>query len=207
MSGEPEHGFPAFRAAAADLRERGYDIVSPAEIDEEEGFDPKGKDVEPGSKEWADFLARDILIVASPDTEGVIVLPNWAASRGAALEVHVAKELGKPVLAYPDLEPVRTPPVYKRPSEETVLEEAQRLVGGDRGDDYGHPADDFGRTADLWRSLWGWNVTPERVALAMICVKLSRLAETPSKRDSVTDIAGYARTYEMVRERQGEPLK
>lgn len=89
--------------------------------------------------------------------------------------------------------------------EETILEEAQSLIHGDRQNSYGHPLDDFQKTADQWRALFGWDATPEKVAMAMICVKLSRL-QNSIKRDSITDLAGYAGTIEMIlneRERRG----
>lgn len=82
--------------------------------------------------------------------------------------------------------------------ERSPLEEAQELVHGARGDAYGHPADDFERTAGMWRALFGWDVKASDVALAMVCVKLSRLQQSPMKRDSVVDIAGYAEAYWLV---------
>lgn len=207
MSGYPEHNFPAFRTAAKILRSMGHDVTSPVEMDESDGFDATtAPNVAPGSEQWAAFLARDIKVVV--DVEGVVVIEGWEKSRGAALEVHVARELGKPVYriaafySHPGhkshLEEVKVPTKYRAPSSENILEEASRIVGGDRGDDYGHPGDDFARTAGAWAALFGWEVTPAQVALAMVIVKISRLQETPDKRDSIVDIAGYARTYEMV---------
>lgn len=216
MSGIYLHNFPAFRRSAALLRRNGHEVVSPVEMDEGEGFDAASHpNVEPGSEQWAAFLARDVAIVADATIEGVVVLDGWEASRGAALEVHVARELGKPVYRHEreadsagmwgewSLVEVKAPTSYRPPSNETVLEEAQRLVHGDRGEDYGHPGDDFARTAGCWRALFGWDVAPEQVALAMVCVKLSRLVETPDKRDSVVDVAGYAEAYRMVIDRAG----
>jgi hypothetical protein len=83
-------------------------------------------------------------------------------------------------------------------SFQSPCKEAHTLVHADRGRDYGPPHEDFERTAGMWKALFGWDVKPEQVALAMICVKLSRLQQTPSKHDSVVDIAGYAETYQMV---------
>jgi hypothetical protein len=86
--------------------------------------------------------------------------------------------------------------------KETILEEAQRLVHGDRGDSYGHPLQDFGKTATIWSVVLGVPVTPEQVALCMIGVKMSRLCHS-MKHDSIVDIAGYAETLHMiVEERQ-----
>ena len=84
---------------------------------------------------------------------------------------------------------------------DSVLNEAHGLVHKDRGEDYGHPFDDFSRTAKLWSVVLGTEVTPEQVALCMICVKLSREVNRP-KRDNRVDIAGYAETLEMVHERR-----
>lgn len=80
---------------------------------------------------------------------------------------------------------------------ETILQEAQRLVHGDRQQDYGHPIDDFTRTAALWSAILGHAVTAEQVGLCMCAVKLSRQCNRP-KRDNMTDLAGYAATVQMV---------
>jgi hypothetical protein len=47
-------------------------------------------------------------------------------------------------------------------------------------------------------------VSAEQVALCMMLVKISRLCQTPDHLDSVVDIAGYSRTYEMVIEKRKE---
>lgn len=88
---------------------------------------------------------------------------------------------------------------------ESILQEAQRIVHGDRGEAYGHPMDNFGQTADFWTTLFaaklreGVRFTAEDVALAMIQVKVSRQTHVP-KRDNLVDIAGYAETHQMVTE-------
>lgn len=91
-------------------------------------------------------------------------------------------------------------------STETILQEAQRLVHGDRGAAYGHPLDDFSRTATIWSAILGAPVTAEQVGLCMIGVKISRQCNSP-KRDNMTDAAGYAATVQMVveeRDRRAE---
>ena len=81
---------------------------------------------------------------------------------------------------------------------ESILEEAQRLVHGDRQADYGHPLDDFTRTGRIWAAILGLpEVTPEQVGLCMVAVKVSRYCNRP-KRDSLTDGAGYFATIEMI---------
>ncbi len=90
-------------------------------------------------------------------------------------------------------------------SDETILQEAQRLVHGDRGDDYGHPILDFTRSGRMWGAILGIpDVPPEKVAMCMIAVKLSREVNR-NKRDNRVDMAGYAETLDMVRQRQAEP--
>jgi hypothetical protein len=91
--------------------------------------------------------------------------------------------------------------VAARPSPETILEEAQRLVHGSRGEAYGHPYDDFGKTAKIWSAILGIDVTPAQVALCMVGVKISREVNKP-KRDNLVDGAGYFETLSMVREEQ-----
>ena len=81
---------------------------------------------------------------------------------------------------------------------ETALQEAQRLVHGDRGAAYGHPLDDFARTGRMWAAILGVpEVTPEQVGLCMAAVKISREVNRPA-RDNRVDLAGYAETVEMI---------
>jgi len=89
----------------------------------------------------------------------------------------------------------------------SILDEAKALVYGDRNDSYGHPFDDFSRTAKLWSVILGTEVKPEQVALCMIAVKISRLCQSPAHRDSVIDAAGYAATYQMVIDRANHDLR
>lgn len=86
-----------------------------------------------------------------------------------------------------------------------ILSEAASLVHGDRGANYGHPIHDFTRTGRMWGAILGIpDVPPEKVALCMIAVKMSRECNS-SKRDNAVDIAGYAETLAMVRDRQQSP--
>jgi hypothetical protein len=83
--------------------------------------------------------------------------------------------------------------------EENILEEANRIVAISEGRTlrYGHPAVNFTHTAGLWRAAFSWDVNAQRVAMAIILLKLSREINMHT-RDNLTDIAGYARTIEMV---------
>ena len=84
---------------------------------------------------------------------------------------------------------------------QNILEEANELVNGARQASYGHPIDDFTRTAGMISAMLGHKLkeplSPEDVGLIMCCVKLSRQVNRP-KRDNLVDLAGYAATVEMV---------
>lgn len=84
---------------------------------------------------------------------------------------------------------------------ESILEEALRLTTGARNEDYGHPLQDFSRTAALWSAVLGCPVTAEQVGLCMICLKVSRECHRP-KRDNRTDMAGYANTLQMIADKR-----
>lgn len=71
-------------------------------------------------------------------------------------------------------------------------------VTDERGSVYGHPKEDFARISGFWSVLFGIEVHPWQVPLAMDMVKTSRLMNSPDHLDSWTDKAGYARTGVMV---------
>lgn len=87
-----------------------------------------------------------------------------------------------------------------------ILHEADRLTSGDRQKAYGHPLHDYQRTAKLWSAILGVEVSALQAQLCMCAVKISRLCNSPDHIDSLTDLAGYARTYQMSLERMAEEL-
>jgi hypothetical protein len=112
MTGRPQFNFPAFDAAAADLREQGYKIVSPAELDADETREAAlaSADGSPGEgssngETWGDFLARDVKLIADK-CGGMIVLPEWNQSKGARLESFVTFLCKNPIVYYPSLRKV-----------------------------------------------------------------------------------------------------
>jgi len=188
MSSMPAYNFPAFHAAAERIRSRGLEVVSPAEMDEAD-------DVQPGGRPWEEYLRRDLAALLR--CKGVAVLPGWRTSKGATLEVHVATWLSMPVVWAETLEPV----------SETVLEEAQRLIYGDRQASYGHPLDDFTRTGRMWGAILGTDdVAPELVGLCMVAVKVSREVNHP-KRDNRVDGPGYFGCVDMIHDERAKRAK
>lgn len=87
MTGYPEHNYPAFAAASERLRELGYEVVSPAEINA--GLEMDG---------WAACMRRDLVQLTTCDT--MYMLPGWENSRGARLEWQIAEALGMSVIAH-----------------------------------------------------------------------------------------------------------
>jgi hypothetical protein len=85
-----------------------------------------------------------------------------------------------------------------KPIDKSLLDEAYSLVTGDRQKAYDHPARNFERIAKLWSPIFGVEVTPAQVALAMIQVKVAREIHAP-KKDNRIDLIGYCLTLEAVR--------
>lgn len=90
------------------------------------------------------------------------------------------------------------------PDDTTVLEEAEAAVMGARRNDYGHPADNHQRTADLWSAFLGVQISARDVCWMNILQKASRDHHAP-KRDNVVDAAGYARNIELIAEKDTTP--
>lgn len=82
-------------------------------------------------------------------------------------------------------------------TDKDILEEAHELVDGPRQEDYGHPIDNFNKMAMMWSAILGTQVSEQEVALCMIATKIARETNRP-RRDNRVDIAGYAKTLQMV---------
>lgn len=77
------------------------------------------------------------------------------------------------------------------------MQEAERLINGDRQSTYGDPSASFNRIADLWTAYLNTSVTPLDVANLMVLLKVSRTKGT-FHRDSYVDIGGYAGLAEII---------
>jgi len=89
-------------------------------------------------------------------------------------------------------------------SDETILEEAQRLVYGDRGENYDHPFNDYTRVGRIWGAILGIpDICPRIACLMMTAVKISR-ESFKHKRDNLTDLAGYAECAHRIAKMQLE---
>lgn len=83
VSGRPDGNRPAFDQAASALRAAGYRARVPHD------------DVAAGTA-WIPAM-RTCLVSMLAQADGVALLDGWEASRGARLEVFVARALGMPV--------------------------------------------------------------------------------------------------------------
>lgn len=84
MTGLPDFNYPAFFKAAVDLRTAGHFPINPARADGREGC-----------RDWLDYMRASLRDIA--DCDGIATLHGWGESRGAALEVHIARSLDLPV--------------------------------------------------------------------------------------------------------------
>jgi Domain of unknown function (DUF4406) len=112
MTGIKCFNYPAFDVAVEKLRDDGFKVTSPHELDDPDtrAAALASPDGSPGSgsangETWGDFLARDLKLIADSDIEEIRVLPGWFRSKGARLETFVAQLCGKPV-CYLDGKPV-----------------------------------------------------------------------------------------------------
>ncbi len=90
MSGIPDFNFPEFKRMTALLRSQGWEIISPAEQDEERGISHNAEGDPSKLKEtWGDILAYDVKLIADGGLDAIVFLPNWSNSKGAKLEATV----------------------------------------------------------------------------------------------------------------------
>lgn len=79
---------------------------------------------------------------------------------------------------------------------EDILNEAKRIVTGDRNKQYGEPEDCFAEIADLWSIYLGKSIDTLDVPMMMVLLKVARLKNakgtTEPITDNLVDIAGYA---------------
>lgn len=102
MTGLPQFNVPLFNEVAAKLRDDGYTVINPAELDSPEMqkqalASPDGNlaNLEKLTNEtWGDVLARDVKVIAD-SADAIVCLPGWYKSRGARLEVFVGLLTGK----------------------------------------------------------------------------------------------------------------
>lgn len=91
MTGYADFNFPAFNAAASDLRAKGFKVINPADHGVVEGA------------EWVDYLRTDLAHLT--ECERIHLLPGWSKSKGAQLELQVAQKLSLKITLSEGAEP------------------------------------------------------------------------------------------------------
>lgn len=80
ISDEKEYA-AKFTKACDEVRQMGHTPVNPCDLEHNHG------------KTWAEFMVNDIK--AMLDCDGVYALSDWERSKGATIEVELARSLGK----------------------------------------------------------------------------------------------------------------
>ena len=88
---------------------------------------------------------------------------------------------------------------------ESIFEEAQRLVNGDRQWAYDHPLDNCKRIGEIWATILELDkpLEPEKVALMMIGLKIARQIHR-STRDNLVDMMGYTECIHMIEKERAQ---
>jgi len=84
MTGLPDNNYPAFNAAAQQLRDRGFEVLNPAEA--------------PPFDTWLEYMRHD-LIELLKNADVLVYMPGWENSKGAGIEIYLANALGLPCIA------------------------------------------------------------------------------------------------------------
>lgn len=97
MSGLTDFNYPAFNEAAANLRALGFDVENPAE------------NAAPACGSWGGYMRLSITQMLTCDC--VAFLPWWEGSKGAQIELSLAKGISMPRYTVSDV--MASPALYK----------------------------------------------------------------------------------------------
>lgn len=85
--------------------------------------------------------------------------------------------------------------------ESKTLRDADKIIHGERQDQYGNPEDSFLKVAEFWNAYirnkrsFTCNLNEKDVALMMTLFKIAREQGTGHKRDNAVDACGYLAIY------------
>lgn len=116
------------------------------------------------------------------DVDKALFIQGWQDDEYCVKEHEECERLGIEII-YDGL-PEKT-------NREKLLDEAKRVVCGDRDRQYGKPEYNFEKIAKLWSYYLTYPISKGDVAMMMILLKVAREGEK-HKHDNLVDIAGYA---------------
>ena len=88
MTGYPMMNYPAFHGATYELRELGFIVYNPVDVDQEKRYPTD-------HMTWQWYMRRTLRMLLL--AEGVATLPRAELSRGARVEISIARILEMPV--------------------------------------------------------------------------------------------------------------
>lgn len=106
MRSIPEWNFPAFDEARDRWLACGWEVVSPADLDRDIGFNEEVRELPHDFIRGA--MKRDLHAIADVCT-AIALLPGWESSKGTAVELALARVLGLPVYDAVTMELLPTP--------------------------------------------------------------------------------------------------
>lgn len=143
-------------------------------------------------------LGEHAHVLYTPDGWLVRITAEEAKRGPISPETTFTKAQPAPVITSPITGPV-TGPVNEKAvppagetivARETIFEEANRIIHGERRSDYGAAHESFARIAIGWSEILEHSVTPTQVALCMTWLKIARFLKS-NDRDSLVDLCGY----------------
>lgn len=84
------------------------------------------------------------------------------------------------------------------PYKSNILKEAEKIIDGNRREEYGDMRECFARISGLWSSYTGITITKRDVAYMMILLKVARLKNNNFQRDSLIDVIGYSMCADVL---------
>lgn len=99
MRGFEDGNFPSFDRQEKILKNQGWVVINPAEMDRTEGSPPNGHDNFDPSSDYSDqefmreALERDSVAICRECT-ALYMMSGWEKSKGAKAEWHIAKAIG-----------------------------------------------------------------------------------------------------------------
>ncbi len=85
----------------------------------------------------------------------------------------------------------------------SILIEAEKVINGPRKETYGNPLIMCENIAKLWEPILGTKVSPEKVSLCMVQLKIAREVYKHQK-DNLIDMCGYIGILERIIEEKNE---